>query len=219
MGKLKRSLLGSKVLEEVESPINGEVSVIKNLAFGTYIQVEGLTQSGGVIKNVWKSTLKRLKNKKTKELKNVLILGLGGGTAAGLVRENWPEAKIVGVDLDPVFIELGKKYLNLDDINVDIKIMDAYEFLSQRLKAEDQKFDLILNDVYVGSEVPEKLESEDYIHLVRNLLSESGLAVFNRLYYGDNRKGAVKFREKLEEVFENVDIFYPEVNAMYICSG
>ena len=41
-------------LEEVESPINGKIAVTRSLAFGTYISVGGLTQSGGVLKNIWK---------------------------------------------------------------------------------------------------------------------------------------------------------------------
>ena len=44
--------LTNKILEEVESGINGKIKVVKSLGLGTYIQVEGLTQrpkSSGLI--------------------------------------------------------------------------------------------------------------------------------------------------------------------------
>lgn len=70
--------LGTKILEEAESKVNGKIKVVKSFGLGTYIQVEGLTQSGGVVEHVWNFALKRA------ELflpypKSILILGLGGG--------------------------------------------------------------------------------------------------------------------------------------------
>lgn len=236
MGRLEDFLSGTTVLEEVKSPINGKISVIKSLAFGTYIQVDGLTQSGGVVKDVWKTSLKKVANRK-KKVERVLILGLGGGSAAKLVRKFWPASaelrpgktrvKITGVELDPLMINLGKKYLGLKDLDVDIRMEDAYEFCKKAVE-KGEKFDLVLNDVYVGHVVPKKLESENYIHLVRELLSEpggspsrrlarGGVAIFNRLYYGEKRAEAVKFGEKLEQIFKKVDVVYPEANVMFIC--
>ena len=228
MGKYSNFLSGIRTLEEVESPVNGKISVMKGLAYGTYIQVEGLTQSGGILKSVWRKPLKKLKNEKTEKLKNCLILGLGGGTVAGLVREFWPSTEIVGVDLDPIMIELGKKYLGLDDYNVKIFIDDAEKFLNtkyQKLQPkagrpldENTKYDLILVDLYIGREYPIKFESENYIHLVGSLLERGGVAIFNRLYYGEKRSEAVKFGNKLEKIFKKVDVVYPEANIMYLCS-
>src|SRR3989344_9616764 len=117
-------LSGIKILEEVTSPINGKIQVVRSLGLGNYIQVEGLTQSGGVVNEVWKTTLWKLKNKRTKELKNCLILGLGGGSAAKLVRKFWTDAKITGIEIDPIMVNLGKKYLKLDAAGVDVIIDD-----------------------------------------------------------------------------------------------
>ena len=236
MGKLGDLLTGIQVLEEVESPINGKIKVVRGIAFGTYIQVEGLTQSGGILKSVWQKPLKKISNYQLK-INNVLILGLGGGTVAGLVREFWPTAKITGVDLDPVMVELGKKYLNLDKYKVEVIIGDAHDYLNQKSKIKSQndpkkysskingasesklkKYDLILIDLYVGREFPKEFESENYIHLVGSLLASEGVVIFNRLYYGEKRSEAVKFGNKLEKIFNRVDVVYPEANIMFICS-
>ncbi len=216
MGKLIDFLSGTKVLEKVKSPINGEIEVIRSLAFGTYIQVANLTQSGGILFDVWKKPLKKVAGSK-KQVASVLILGLGGGTVVKLVKKFWPEAKITGVDLDPIMIELGKKYLGLDEKVVEISISDAFNFLATYDSQHTTKFDLILIDLYVGDDFPKKFESENYIQRTRTILASGGIVIFNRLYYGEKRAQSMKFGERLEKIFKKVEIVFPEANVMFIC--
>ncbi len=200
-------LSGVKILEERSSKFNKNIKVVKSLGFGTYIQVDNLTQSGGVVYEVWRSTLRKVKSQKLK-VTSCLILGLGGGSAAKLVKKYWPEAKITGVDIDPVMVELGKKYLGMPEVNI---------VLGDAGKIPNQKFDLILIDTYLGDSYPEKFEKEGFIRLVKKHLNKSGVAVFNRLYFREKRAGAVKFGGKLEKIFPKVEYFYPEANLMFIC--
>lgn len=216
MNKIGDFLIGAKVLEEVESPINGGITVLKSLAFGTHFQVSGLTQSGGVVYEVWRSTLHKIKNLKFR-INNCLILGLGGGSAALLVRRFWPIAEITGVDIDPIMIELGKKYLNLGGLRAEAVVADAMEFCGKEAK-EQGKYDLILVDIYVGDKIPEHVQTEEFLRLVLRLLANEGVAVFNRLYYGEKRREATKFGEKLEKIFSNVSPIYPEANVMFVCN-
>ncbi len=202
------------VLEEVESPINGKIVVLKNLGLGTYIQVEGLTQSGGVVSDVWQATLKKVKKQKS-EINNCLILGLGGGSAAALVKRFWPEAKITGVEIDPIMVELGKKYLNLPEI--EMVIGDADRYCRQQEKSGN-RYDLILIDVYLGYEVPKRFQDERFGRLIKNLLTKGGIAVFNRLYFGEKRALAMKFGGKLEKIFPKMEAVFPEANVMFVCS-
>jgi len=203
-------LSGQKVLEEVTSAINGKVRVVKSLALGTYIQVEGLTQSGGVVYGVWKSTLSKAKRRKP-EVLNCLILGLGGGSAATLIKKYWPRAQVVGVDIDPLIVKMGRKYLGLKDLKVIFS--DAADFL----KKSKKKFDLILIDTYIGYEFPKKFEGESFLKNVKKSLVPFGIAVFNRLYMADRRAMAVRFGEKLDNVFKKVERVYPEANVMFLC--
>lgn len=203
-------MVGTKILEERKSKFNGDIKVVRSLGFGTYLQVGGITQSGGVVEGIWKKTLKKLNAQKA-NAKSVLILGLGGGTVAKLLRKYWPKAKITGVDIDPVMVELGKKYLGLGGI--EIKIQGAREYLEKN----KEKYDLVIVDLYYGDEFPKKFESERFRSLVHGTGIEKGIAVFNRLYYGEKRKEAVKFGNKLEKIFKKVDWFYPQANLMFIC--
>jgi len=219
MGKID-FLTGSWTVDEVESKVSGKITVIKSFAFGTYLSAGNLTQSGGVVYDVWRSTLKKVKGKR-QEIKDCLILGLGGGSAAKLIRKFWTEAKITGVDLDPVMIDLGKKYLGLDKLGVDIKIGDAVDFVKkshiQNSKSK-LKYDLILVDLYVGDEFPEKFETEVFLKLILKPLTDGGIVVFNRLYYGEKRAEAMRFLKTLEKVYKKVDVVYPEANIMFVCT-
>lgn len=173
---------------------------MRTWGMGTYIQADGLTQSGGIVEKIWKQTLKKVRRSQI-AVHRSLILGLGGGTAAKLIGKFWPKAKITGVEIDPVMIELGKKYLGLDKAKVDIKITDADKF-------KFGSYDLVIVDTYFGDE---------FVDLVKPDLLKSNTVIFNRLYYGDKRSEAVKFGKKLGKIFPKVEWYYPEANLMFFC--
>jgi len=207
-----------KTLASVESPYNGRLKVVKSLAWGTYIQAEGLTQSGGVVESIWKKVLGKLK-KRNLEIKNCLVLGLGGGTVAKLVNSTWPQAKIYGVDIDPFMVNLGEKYLGLDRKKVRIKVADALDFVLDELKRH-KKYDLIAVDLYCGSKFPKKFSSGKFLKGVSGIVSKNGVVLFNRLYTSDlkTRKFALILGRKLEKFFDEVEYFYPQANLVFICS-
>ena len=216
MEKLQNFLAGVRILEEADSPINGHIVVKYDFAWKTHIQAGGLTQSGGVVEAVWKSTFKKLQNSKLPNFQSVLILGLGGGTIAKLVRKNFPRAKITGVDIDPIMIGLGKKYLKLEDCAVNIIVDDAFEFLTSHQSPVTRHYDLVCTDLYTGDHYPQKFETTKFINLVKKVLSAKGTAIFNRLYYGEKKPLAMKFLTKLEKVFDSVQVVHPEANIMFV---
>ncbi|MCH7641293.1 fused MFS/spermidine synthase [Patescibacteria group bacterium] len=215
MGKKFDLLTGTRVLEEVESPVNGKVRVVQSIAWGNHVQVGKLTQSGGVVFDVWQATLRKVRKMKP-EIQDCLILGLGGGSAARLVRRYWKEAEIIGVEIDPIMIDLGMRYLGLSRLGVDIKVEDAREFAKNQVK-DNKKYDLVLVDVYVGDKVPEDFEKDEFIELAKKLVNDDGLIVFNRLFYGEKKGEAFLFRKKLEKYFPNITPVYPEANVMFVC--
>ncbi len=218
MGKISDFLAGIKILEEVDSPINGKITVVKSIAFGTYLQVGGLTQSGGIIRNIWNRTLEKVsKEPDISGAPSVLILGLGGGSIVEVVKKYWPNAKITAVDFDSEMVRLGKKYLNLESRNVKIVISDANDFLTTHTPRSKTHYNLILVDLYVGDEYPKKFQSIKFIQLIKQTLASNGKAVINRLYYDRKRSESVKLGLMLEKVFTKVDVIYPEANIMFVC--
>ena len=193
----------NNVLEERDSKYNGRLKVIKTLGYGTYIQSDGLTQSGGVVESIWKSILRRIKDK---DITKILVLGLGAGTLAKLLRRKYPNSKITGVEIDPLMIELGKKYFKLEDFKININVKDVINF-------KIDKYDLIIVDLYNGDKYPKEFETIKFLKSLRS----SKLLVFNRLYYREKKQDALEFGEKLKKVFQKVETYYPTANVMFFC--
>ncbi len=211
MGKLQNFLSGARILEEVESPINGRLTVIRDLAWGVHIKAGGLTQSGGIAKKVWDPSLRRIKKS---EINKCLILGLGGGGMVEIINKYWPQTKMTGVEIDPIMVDLGKKHLGLKETGVKIVIEDAHRFIEK----EKEKYDLILVDIYIGDKIPRKFETEKFIKIINKLLRKNGIVIFNRLYYDEKRKETLIFGEKLEKEFSKAILVYPEANIMFVCT-
>lgn len=202
-------MLGTKILEERDSMYNGHLKVLKTWGMGTYIQAGGLTQSGGIVETIWRNTLSQIRNTNI-EIRNILILGLGGGTVAKLLRKIYSDAKITGVEIDPTMVELGTRHLGLDASDIDIKIQDVKNYCLL-----PSAFDLVFVDLYNGDQFPKEFESDEFL----NNLAKFKVVIINRLYFGEKRPETVKFGNKLEKIFSKVTWFYPEANVMFICEN
>ena len=73
--------------------------------------------------------------------------------------------------------------------------------------------------MYVGYDVPEQFTTTPFIKEIKKLLDTDGTAIFNRLYFGEKRKLAEEFSDKLEGEFSRVTRVFPEANVMFVCNG
>jgi len=78
--------------------------------------------------------------------RRVLVLGLGGGSAARLVRALAPEARILGVEYDADVLRAARRHLGLDELGVEVVRADARRWLERSRRS----FDLVIDDVFVG---------------------------------------------------------------------
>lgn len=156
--------------------------------------------------------------------KATLILGLGGGTTAHLLARRFPEIVIDGVELDPVIVEVGRRFFDLDKIsNLQTITADAAEVVRtpRNYPLRASQYSTAIIDVYVGDSTPLTLEESEAIVGIKRLLSPGGVAVFNRL----SKLATREFRAKLEEIFDKVEevrVTYgwglPPGNILFFCS-
>jgi spermidine synthase len=111
---------------------------------------------------------------------NVLLLGLGGGSAARVVRALAPRARIVGVEIDPAVVRLARRWFDLDALGVEVVVADAAAFLARTRR----RFDAVLEDVFVGD--ARRLRKPPGFPLpaldrVRRILRPGGVAACNTL--------------------------------------
>jgi len=110
----------------------------------------------------------------------VLVLGLGGGSAARIVRAILPDASIVGVELDRDVVRAAREHFGLDALDLELHVADALEFL----RGERRRYDLILEDVFVGR--GDAVHKPDWIphpghDLARERLRAGGVLVSNTI--------------------------------------
>lgn len=204
-----------QVIADVYSSINGRIKVIRH-GNSIYLSVEDLAQSGGLVKNIWDHALKKIHNLGPK-IQNSLVLGVGGGTVISLLNQYFPDTKITGIEIDETMIQLGHKYLHLNDAkNTKIIIADAYTWLTDH-KSEENKYDLILVDMYIGRHVPVELGDLNFIRILKSHLSQNGLIIFNRLRNKDNKKEIEDFIFSLKKLFSSVSVEKPIANYLIFC--
>jgi len=113
------------------------------------------------------------------EPKNILIVGLGGGTIPMAFHRLFSRATIHAIEIDTAVIKVAKKYFDLvENHNVKIFSQDGRVF-TKRAKSRSVKYDLIVLDAFNGDYIPEHLMTQEYLQENRSILSESGLLVSN----------------------------------------
>lgn len=201
-------MFGHKILLEVKSSYSGLLRIYSDFGY-KYISTGALTQTGGLVKDVWQPVLQKIGQKNA----SWLILGLAGGTAAGMIAKKFNPTRIVGVDIDPVMVNLGKQYLGLTKIpKLEIVIADAQKYL----KTSSDHFDFILVDMYLGDQLPTFVYDPKFLKKLR----ESGrIVVFNHLFYDDSKKAATeKLIATLKNIFPQTSLIRKLSNILIVCS-
>lgn len=201
-----------KTIEIVDSPLNGQIKVVrrgKNIS----LQVGGYEQSGSEVEKIWSKALTLIT---PLTCKTILILGLGGGTLAQVVNKYFNPDSIVGVELDPQMVFLGKKYFSLHKVkNLNIKNEDAFNFASHNRN----KFNLILVDLYIGKMFPSEVSSEKFLQSLSHSLSKNGQIIFNGLSTADNNFSFDDFLNSLKNLFIVNQVLKQEFNTFIFCTN
>lgn len=108
---------------------------------------------------------------------SILILGMGGGSVIETLRNDFNYLKkITAVEIDPVIINIANtEYGIIENNNLNIHCIDAYDFL----KTNHSLFDLIIVDLYIDLNVPDKFLKLEFWEAVLRAKSLRGDVIFN----------------------------------------
>lgn len=112
-------------------------------------------------------------------IEKVLLLGLGLGAIPQMLEINFnKQFEYHIVEIDEEIINLAQKY-TLNDLKSPTYVyeMDAEIFVD----ITEEKFDLIIIDIFIDRTVPKKFESSDFLEKLKYLLYDNGIILFNRL--------------------------------------
>jgi spermidine synthase len=114
------------------------------------------------------------------QITNVLMIGLGGGSAQASFGHYYPDITIQSVEIDPVVVQVAQNYFRFTPSERQkVETSDGRVFL-RRAKAH---YDLIILDAYVqgryGSGIPQHLATREFFEIVRDRLSTNGIVAYN----------------------------------------
>jgi len=134
----------------------------------------------------------------TPEPKQMLMVGLGGGTLPMAIRRYFPEAQLDIVELDPEVLSVAKTYFDFrEDEKMKVYVRDGRLQLKHFAKQKRQ-YDIIWLDAFRGGYIPFHLTTQEFYELCEQLLARSGTLVSNlhadsRLYDYQRRTIAAVF--------------------------
>lgn len=116
--------------------------------------------------------------------RNILILGVGGGSLIHFFRHYCPNSEIVGVENDAeFFIQMQSSFdLPKADNLLSYVITDA----KQWIKTNTAQFDLIIVDIFNEHSMPSWVQQADFIRNIYKHLTEQGCTAWNMLFSSDS---------------------------------
>ena len=189
------------------SLINGRITIGKSYRKMTLF-ANNIPQSGGEYVFMWEKVLKSF-DKLSFKPKKCLVLGVGGGTVISELINNYPRMNIVGVEIDPVMIEISLKHFGLESHkNIEIVTQDAVDFVSYE---RERKYDLIIVDLYLGLFNPPSVRSESFLKNLKRIMKSHGVILYNSHYQKTKHEEYENFTNLADSIFgQTQEVFaYP----------
>jgi len=109
----------------------------------------------------------------------VLILGFGLGSVPIILEKMYgAKFQFSGVEADESVVDLANRYV-LDKLESSVELFIAPAQYYVRMT--EKKFDTIVMDVFVDDEIPEDLQTVEYLEVLKDMLNPGGILLFNRL--------------------------------------
>lgn len=109
--------------------------------------------------------------------KDILLIGLGGGTIARAINNILPDSSLNIVEINPVIPLLAKKFFAFEpNKNTEIFVTDGYLFAQD---APSHKYDLILLDVFDKDYIPKEFLTPQFVQNIKRILKPQGVVAVN----------------------------------------
>jgi spermidine synthase len=114
------------------------------------------------------------------QITNVLMVGLGAGTAQRSFEHYYPGVKVETVEIDPMVVRVARDFFSFHEADRQkVHVADGRVFL----RRSTARYDLIILDAYLsgryGSSIPQHLATREFFALVRDHLTTDGVVAYN----------------------------------------
>jgi hypothetical protein len=165
-------------IDRFQSDHNGLIEV--NCISGkVVVDSENTNYSYGSLQKILKYGLIHIGYSRIRQMNNVLILGLAGGSILEtLYHDIRYTGKITAVDIDETLVNRFRANYNyVSETQLDIYFGDAFEFVLRNT----QKYDLIVVDVFVDTKLPDFLFELHFLRKMLASLPTRGVILFNTM--------------------------------------
>jgi spermidine synthase len=132
------------------------------------------------------------------DFKKGFIIGHGIGTVSSYYEDKY----LLTAEIDPLVVEVSKKYFGHTGKNV--LVGDGQALL---INQEAQSQDIIFLDAYSGTEIPSHLTTKEFFTLTNEKLSDQGILIINYIGKINNDKFLHTLYARISEIFPYVKLF------------
>ncbi|HMN11706.1 MAG TPA: fused MFS/spermidine synthase [Bellilinea sp.] len=136
------------------------------------------------------------------EVRSMAIVGLAAGTTSRQAFSVYPNIRILGIEIDPVIIDVGNRYFDMDDTRLTTQVQDGRWALTK----DDQKYQIISIDAYRPPYIPWHLTTKEFFEIVKEHLTVDGVAVINVGRSPDDRSLVNALAATAGSVFTSVHV-------------
>jgi spermidine synthase len=108
--------------------------------------------------------------------RNMLFIGLGGGSAPKRMWRDFRDLHIQVAELDPEVVKVARRYFALPS---DPRLAVAAEDGRRYLARDDRRWDVIVIDAFYSDSIPFHLTTREFLELARDRLAPGGVIVTN----------------------------------------
>src|SRR5690606_2835193 len=117
--------------------------------------------------------------------RNVLVIGLGGGTLPSALASIVPDAVIDSIEIAPAVVRVAKAYFGFEPgPRQRVFVEDGRQYV-QRAAAEGRRYDMIMLDAFDADYIPPHLLTIEFFREIKSILTKNGLVVGNSFVGSD----------------------------------
>lgn len=155
-------------------------------------------------------------NETPDDVESLLLIGLAAGTVAKQFTEAYGPIPIDGVEIDGEIADIGRKYFDMNEPNLNVVVDDGRYYLSRT----DRKYDVIGVDAYRQPYIPFHLTTKEFFQSASDHLNDDGVVVLNAGRTSTDYRLVDVMASTMAAVFPNVYIIDVErfTNSMVIAT-
>lgn len=130
-------------------------------------------------------------------VKDILTIGLGGGSVAKYVYANCPEIHSTIVEINPKVIQIARSQFDVPENDAQLEIIegDGLQYLAEHIAATD----VLMIDAFDSNGIPPNFCSQDFFDQCSVTLKNDGILVIN--LWGSDKNFDI-YLQRIEQTFE-----------------